>query len=146
MTTTATHRDTRAATAIRPSEAADSGGNHPRTGWGLTGFVAIFLLFDGGARLAGFAPYVDGLVRFGYDAALAPWIGATLLVSTILYLLPRTAVLGAILLAGYLGGAAASQARMMDPWFLFPVVLAAAAWAGLWAREPRLRALLPLRK
>lgn len=128
----------------RPELSRDA--THPRSGWGLTGFVGLFLLFDGGARLVGFAPYVEGTIRFGYDAELAPWIGAALLLSTVLYLLPRTAVLGAILLAGYLGGAAAAHVREQDPWFLFPVVLAVLAWAGLWAREPRLQALLPLRR
>lgn len=110
------------------------------------GLTALFLLVDGGARLAGFAPYVEGTMRFGYGAHLAPWIGLALLASTLLYLLPHTAVLGAILLTGYLGGAAASQVRAEDPWFLFPVVLGALAWGGLYVRDARLRALLPLRR
>jgi hypothetical protein len=115
-----------------------------RTGLVLSGLVSLFLLVDGGARLAGFAPYVEGLTKFGYSAALAPWIGLSLLVSTVLYVVPRTTVLGAILITGYLGGAAATQVRVGDPWFLFPVALGVMAWAGLWCRSPRIRGLLPL--
>ena len=106
-----------------------------RTGIVLTALVTLFLLVDGGARLVGFAPYVEGTTRFGYSAALAPWIGLSLLISTILYAIPRTTVLGAILVTGYLGGAAASQVRVGDPWFLFPVFLGVLAWAGLWCRS-----------
>ena len=95
------------------------------------------------SRLAGFAPYVQGMANFGYDPALAPWIGLSLLVSTILYAVPRTAVLGAILLTGYLGDAVATQVRVGDPWFLFPAVMGALAWAGLWCRSPQIRELLP---
>jgi hypothetical protein len=116
-----------------------------RTGWVLTGFVGLFLLIDGGARLAGFAPYVEGMTKFGYAASLAPWIGLILLLSTILMLIPRTAALGCILVTGYLGGAAATQVRMQDPWFLFPVLLGVMSWLGLYLREVRFRALIPFR-
>src|SRR5207249_8810731 len=93
------------------------------TGRILSGLVSLFLLVDGGARLAGFAPYVEGMTKFGFPSGLAPWVGLTLLISTVLYVIPRTAVLGAILVTGYLGGATATQVRVGDPWFLFPVVL-----------------------
>ena len=93
------------------------------TGWVLTGFVGLFLLIDGGARLAGFAPYVDGMTKFGYSASLAPSIGFVLLVCTITMLNPRTAVLGCILVTGYLGGAVATQVRVNDAWFMFPGAL-----------------------
>jgi hypothetical protein len=116
-----------------------------RTGWGLTGFVGLFCLVDGGLRVAGFRPYVEGLTQFGYGTWLAPWIGLALLVPTILMLIPRTAVLGMILVTGYLGGATATQVRAEDPWFLFPVVLGAMAWLGLYLRDTRVRALIPLR-
>ena len=117
-----------------------------RTGLVLSSLVSLFLLVDGGARLAGFAPYVEGLTKFGYDAGLAPWIGVSLLISTILYVVPRTTVMGAILVTGYLGGATATQVRVGDPWFLFPVAMGALAWAGLWLRNARVRDLLPLVK
>ena len=113
-----------------------------KTGWVLTGFVGLFLFVDGAARLAGFAPYIEGTTRFGYAAWMAPWIGITLAVSSLLMLIPRTAVPGLILVTGYLGGATATQVRAMDPWFLFPIALGALAWLGLYLREPRLRALV----
>jgi len=116
-----------------------------RTGWGLTGFVGLFLLIDGGLRLVGFAPYVEGLPKLGYGAWLAPWIGLALLVPTILMLIPRTAAVGTILVTGYLGGATATQVRVEDPWFLFPVAMGAMAWLGLYLRDARVRALIPLR-
>jgi hypothetical protein len=128
-----------ASSDLRPESAAMR-----RTGLVLSGLVSLFLLVDGGARLAGFAPYVEGLTKFGYPATLAPWIGLSLLVSTVLYIVPRTTVLGAILVTGCLGGATATQVRVGDPWFLFPVALGVMAWAGLWCRSPRVRALLPL--
>jgi DoxX-like protein len=116
-----------------------------RSGWALTGLVALFLLVDGGARLAGVAPYVEAMTTFGYAVSLAPWIGAALLLSTILMLIPRTAVLGCILVTGYLGGATAAQVRMQNVWFAFPVVLAVLSWLGLYLRDARLRVLLSFR-
>ena len=112
------------------------------TGWILTGFVGAFLLVDGGARLAGFAPYVEGMTTFGYAASLAPAIGLVLLVSTSLMLIPRTATVGCILVTGYLGGATATQVRVQDAWFLFPAALGVMSWLGLFLRDPRLRALI----
>ena len=134
----------------RPATAAAA---HPRTGAGwmpvtgrvLTALAGAFLLFDGGARVAGFAPYVEGTVHAGYPETLAPAIGVTLLVSTVLYLLPRTAVLGAILLTGYLGGAVASHLRIGQPVF-FPAVFGVVVWAALYLRDPRLRDSLPVRR
>jgi hypothetical protein len=116
-----------------------------RTGWVLTGLVGVFLIMDGGARLAGFAPYVEGMTKFGYPASLAPWIGVVLLLCTITMLIPRTAALGCILVTGYLGGAVATHVRVQDAWFLFPVVLGVMSWLGLYLRDPRLRALIPFR-
>jgi hypothetical protein len=116
-----------------------------RTGWALTGFVGLFLLVDGGARLAGFAPYVEGMTKFGYAASLAPWIGRVLLLSTILMLIPQTAALGSILVTGYLGGATATQVRVQDAWFLFPLMLGVMSWLGLYLRDARVRALIPFR-
>jgi hypothetical protein len=111
----------------------------------LTGSVGLFLLVDGGARVAGFAPYIEGLTKFGYSASLAMPVGLALLASTILMLIPRTAALGCILVTGYLGGATATQVRVQDPWFLFPVVLGVLSWLGLYLRDVRLQALLPFR-
>jgi hypothetical protein len=76
---------------------------------------------------------------------MAPRIGVTLAVFTILMVIPRTAVPGSILVTGYLGGAASTQVRAQDPWFLFSIALAAIMWLGLPLREPRLRALVPFK-
>jgi len=113
------------------------------TEWIITVLVGAFLLMDGGARVAGFAPYIDGMTKLGYAVSLAVPIGMTLLVATILMLIPRTAVLGCILVTAYLGGAVATQVRAGDPWFLFPVALGVLSWLGLYLRDPRLHALLP---
>ena len=110
----------------------------------ITGFAALFLM-DAVLRIARFAPYVDGLVQFGYPAHFAGPIGVSLLVGTVLYLVPRTAVLGAIVLTGYLGGAVASHVRMEDRFFVTGIIFGVLVWAGLYLREPRLRALLSLR-
>lgn len=132
--------------AGRNDEARSGSAAMRRTGLVLSGVVALFLLVDGGARLAGVALYVEGLTKFGYRGELAPWIGLSLVVSTILYVVPRTTILGAVLVTAYLGGATATQVRVGDPWFLFPVVLGVLAWAGLWCRNARVRELLPLMK
>ena len=104
--------------------------------------AAVFLFVDGAARLAGFAPYVQGTIQAGYDAHQAPVIAVALLVPMILLLIPRTAVLGAVLVTGYLGGAVATNLRVMggSPWLVFPVVLGAFLWLDLWLRDPRVRA------
>lgn len=130
---------------VNVSTPASSSQGLVRTGWVLTEFIGLFLLVDGGARVAGFAPYIEGMTKFGYSASLATPIGLALLASTILMLIPRTAVLGCILVTGYLGGATATQVRAQDPWFLFPVVLGVLSWLGLYLRDARLRALLPIR-
>jgi hypothetical protein len=130
---------------LKNSNSAVTSRGMRRAGFVLTGFVGVFLIVDGGARLAGFAPYVEGMTKFGYAASLAPWIGLVLLLCTITMLIPRTAALGCILVTGYLGGAAATQVRVQDPWFLFPVVLGVMSWLGLYLRDARVRALIPFR-
>jgi hypothetical protein len=114
----------------------------------LSALPALFLLVDGAAKLFKPAPVVQGTLELGYPESSIVGLGVVLLASTILYLIPRTSVLGAILLTGYLGGATATHVRVGGPLFnvLFPVVFGALLWAGLYLREERLRALLPLRK
>jgi len=91
------------------------------------------------------APYVEGTAKVGYPAGCLVPLGMVLLASTILYAIPRTAVLGAILLTGYLGGATATHVRMGQP-FLFPVVFGVLVWACLYLRDERVRLLLPLNR
>ena len=111
------------------------------TGRVLAGFVALFLFVDGAARVAGFAPYVEGTVRYGFEAAQGPWLGVVLLASTLLFVVPRTALIGAVLVTGYLGGAVATHVNYGDPWF-FPVAMGAVAWLGLLLKDGRARGLL----
>ena len=84
--------------------------------------------------------------QFGYPSGLIVPIGVVELACVVLYVIPRTAVLGAVLLTGYLGGAIATHVRLSDPSFAGPLIFGIMVWAGLYLREPRLRALLPLRR
>jgi len=114
----------------------------------MTALPLLFLLIDGAAKLAKPAPVVEGTVKLGYSETVIIPLGIVLLSCTILYAIPRTSVLGAILLTGYLGGAVATHVRVGDPLFthiLFPVYLGVLIWGGLYLRDGRLRALIPLR-
>jgi hypothetical protein len=115
----------------------------------ISGVVTAFMLFDGIFKLPKPAPVVDSFKKLGYDPDIAIPIGVLALLCAILYAIPRTAVLGAILLTGYLGGAVATHVRVDDPLFthiLFPVYFGVLSWVGLYLRDERLRALVPVRK
>src|SRR5215472_3774471 len=114
------------------------------TGRIITVFTVAFLLFDTMVKVLNLPVAVEGTVRLGYPARLVMYIGIVELVCLGAYLYPRTAVLGAILLTGYLGGATATQVRVEDPWFIFPVVVGVLVWAGLLLRNGRLRPLFAL--
>lgn len=107
----------------------------------LSGLVAAFLALDAGMKLVLVTPVVEATERLGYPIATARPLGLVLLASTILSLVPRTQVIGALLVTAYLGGATATHVRVGDP-FWFPIVLGVLFWAGLVLRTPRLRALL----
>lgn len=96
-------------------------------------------------KLARTKQVVDGFQQMGYMDSLAVPLGIVELVCTLLYVIPQTAVLGAILLTGYLGGATATHLRVNEP-FIAPVVVGVLVWLGLYLRDTRLRALAPLRK
>jgi hypothetical protein len=123
-----------------PAQTSRTGGA-VRTGRVISAVVALFLLVDGAGKVLETAVHMEGSVQLGYPAHSVRWIGLALLVSSILYLVPRTAILGAILLTGYLGGAVATQVRAEDPWFLFPILFGVLVWGGLYLRDPRVRAL-----
>ncbi len=109
----------------------------------------LFLLADGVGKLVKPAPVVEGTLQLGYPASVLVPLGIVLLACTILYAVPRTAVLGAILLTGYLGGAVATHVRVGNPLLshtLFPIYFGVMLWGSLYLRDPRLRALLPLRR
>lgn len=111
----------------------------------VSAIPVLLLLFSAGMKLAKPAPVVEGFMRLGYPEHLTFGIGVLELACTVLYIIPRTSVLGAVLLTGYLGGATATHVRVGDP-FLGPVVFGVLVWAGLFLRDPRLRVLLPLRR
>lgn len=118
-------------------------------GWIMSGIVVVFLLFDGTTKLMMITPVVDATTGIGYPVDLIRPLGVVCLACAVLYALPRTSVLGAILLTGFLGGAVASKVRLEEPLFsqvLFGVYVGILAWGGLYLRDSRLRALIPLRR
>jgi hypothetical protein len=116
----------------------------------MSALVVLFLIFDATIKLIPIQPVIDSMNELGYPPTigLARGIGIVTVVCVVLYVWPRTAVLGAILMTGLFGGAIASHLRIGSPVFshlLFGVYLGLLAWGGLWLRDPRLRALMPLR-
>jgi hypothetical protein len=113
----------------------------------LSGFAVLFLLFDGAAKLLRVQAVLDATAQLGYPAEVAPWLGIILLACVATYVIPRTSVLGALLLTGYLGGAVATHVRIGSPLathMLFPIYIATLIWGGLLLRQPALRAFLPI--
>lgn len=114
-----------------------------------TSVAALFLAFDTILKLLRLGPAVEGTTALGYPADAVVWIGAIELVCLVLYLTPRTAVLGAVLMTGHLGGAVATHVRISSTLLthtVFPIHVAVFLWVGLYLREPRLRALAPIRE
>ena len=119
------------------------------TGRVLSGIAVLFLLFDGAIKLVPIQPVIDSLRELGYPAteAFARLLGVLTLLCTALYAWPRTALLGAVLLTGIMGGAIASHLRLGDPLFshtLFGVYLGLLFWGGLWLRDERVRRVMPI--
>ena len=118
------------------------------TGRGISGLAVSFLIFDSLGKLLEVQPVVDGTRQLGYSPEIVFSLGVTLLSCVLTYLVPRTSVLGAVLLTAYLGGAVATHVRVGSPLFshvLFPAYLAALLWGGLLLRDAQLRAFLPWR-
>src|SRR5271169_2208318 len=116
------------------------------TGRIFSGFVAAFLLFDAVIHLMKPAPVVEGFAKLGFPLRLAVPLGITELVCILLYVVPRTSILGAILLTGYLGGAIAIQLPTGNSLFgevLFPVYIGVILWGGIYLHDDRLRTLIP---
>lgn len=137
-TTKAIHLDIR-------DQAASAIGN--RTLWAgriISALPVLFLLIDGIMKLVKPAVVVEATVQLGYPESVIVGVGVVLIACTILYLIPRTAVLGAILLTGYLGGAVATHVRVGGPVFsiIFPVILGAMIWGGLYLRDQRVRSIV----
>jgi hypothetical protein len=118
------------------------------TGRILSGLVVLFLLLDGAMKLVPLQEVIDTVGQLGWPTDPVTWriLGVLLIACALLYAYPRTSLMGAILITAYLGGAVATHARIGSPLLshtLFGVYVGIIAWAGLWLREPRLRALLP---
>jgi hypothetical protein len=117
----------------------------------LSGLVIAFLLFDGAIKLVPWPIVTETMEKMGYgsDDALMRSLGAITIVCAVLYAMPPTSILGAILLTGYLGGAIASHVRIDSPLFthtLFGLYLGLMLWGGLWLRDRNLRGLIPFRR
>jgi hypothetical protein len=113
----------------------------------LSGLLVLFLIFDGVGKAIKLPQVVEATVRLGFPESTIVGIGTVLLVSTALYVIPQTSVLGAILLTGYLGGATATNVRVGSAVFntCFPVIFGVLVWIGLYLRDSRLRTIIPLR-
>lgn len=120
------------------------------TGRVLSGLLIVFLVFDGAIKLVPLQVVTDTMIELGFSGSVdqARLLGVLTLLCTVLYAIPRTSILGAILLTGYLGGAMATHLRIGNPLFthlLFGLYLGVMAWGGLYLRDARLRALIPFR-
>jgi hypothetical protein len=118
------------------------------TGRIMSGIVILFMLFDGIIKFTTPDEATIALInQLGFQADQMPLMGTLALISIIIYIIPKTSVLGALLLTAYFGGAISTHVRVDNPLFshiLFPVYLAILMWGGLWFRNPRLRQLLPI--
>jgi hypothetical protein len=115
----------------------------------LSGIAVLFLLFDSVTKVLRVQAVIDATTQLGYPQGVILWLGVILLACVILHVIPRTSVLGALLLTGYLGGAVATHVRIGSPLathVLFPIYVAALLWGGLLLRDPALRVFLPLRR
>jgi hypothetical protein len=114
------------------------------TGRILSAQAVIFLAFDGSIKLMKVQPVLEATARLGFPQSSITLVGLVLLVCTLIYVIPRTSVAGAVLLTGYLGGAVAAQMRVGNPPFetLFPIIVGSVVWAGIAMRDRRVLALL----
>jgi len=117
------------------------------TGRVISGLVVLFMIFDGVTKVMKVRQVIDATIRIGFPVSTVVGIGITLLICVALYVIPRTSVLGAILLTAYFGGATAANVRAQSPAFntIFAVCFGVLTWLGLYLRERRLQALVPLR-
>jgi hypothetical protein len=135
----------------RPATKGGRGTRVARSVWVgriLSSLAVLFLVFDAVVKVASSSEALKGTSDLGFPLNVVIPLGVLELVLCVLYLIPRTAILGAVLWTGYLGGAVAAQVRVGNPIFshvLFPVYVAALVWGGLWLRDRRVRALLAAR-
>jgi DoxX-like family len=138
--------NTQTLSSAGPSKGAATSRKQIRTGRIVSVLVVLFMLMDGIMKLFKPSFVVEANARLGYPESTVVGIGAALLACTVLYVIPRTSILGAILLTGYLGGAVASNVRAAQGLFnvIFPLIFCVLVWGGLWLRDSRLRNLVPL--
>ena len=114
----------------------------------ISGLVTAFMIFDGTIHITKPAPVVQGFAQLGFPIRLAVPLGIVSLTCALLYAIPQTSILGAILLTGYLGGAVAVQVPTQNPFFgevIFPVYIGIFVWGGIYLRDERMRKLIPFR-
>jgi DoxX-like protein len=122
-----------------------AGGKIVWVGWVITAVLSLLLLFSAVMKLVGGPEVMEGLAHLGLPERLVVPLAILEAACTVLYLIPATSVLGAVLLAGYMGGAICTHWRVGDPFYL-QVLIAILIWVGIYLREPRLHALIPLRR
>jgi hypothetical protein len=112
----------------------------------VSALAVLFMLFDGVTHLMKPAPVAEAFSRLGFPLSLSVELGIIELFCVVVYVIPRTSILGAILLTGYFGGAVATHLRVRDPLFdtIFPILIGALVWGGLYLLDRRLRALIPV--
>lgn len=117
------------------------------TGRIISGLVVLFMIFDGVTKVMKVPQVVQASAKLGYSGSALVAIGATLLICTTLYVIPRSTIFGAILLTAYLGGAVDANVHSGTPLFniTFPIIFGVLAWLGIYLRDARLRALVPVR-
>ncbi|HUB29664.1 MAG TPA: DoxX family protein [Terracidiphilus sp.] len=118
------------------------------TGRVLSTLAVLFMLFDAAGKFVMAGPVVEAFQRLGFPTSLAPGVGVLIVICTLAYVIPRTAVFGAVLLSAFLGGAVAIQMRAGSPLFetVFPVIFGVIVWAGVYLRDCRLREVFPIRR
>jgi hypothetical protein len=136
----------RMAQTVSVTETKPNVSTHVWIGRVLSGLIAAFMFFDAGGKIAGESHVVKAMAELGWPPGQTVAIGVVLGVCTALYVVPRTSILGAVALTGFLGGATAAKVRIEDASLFFPVVVGVLAWAALYLREGQLRALLPFKR
>ncbi|AWK70467.1 hypothetical protein CBI38_01680 [Rhodococcus oxybenzonivorans] len=148
--TSTPHSTAKTAGPLRSAENAAPVGRKARiAGLIITGLVTAFLLFDAIIHIANIQSVRDAMAELGFDENIAVVIGIVMLVCLVLYLVPATSILGAVLLTGYLGGAVATNMLTEQPLFstiLFPVYVGIFVWGGLWLRDAGVRTIMPIRR
>jgi hypothetical protein len=127
----------------------EGGGNSKGMVWTgrvVSAIPVLLMVFSAAMKFAKPAPVVEGMVRAGFPTALLFVVGVLEFLSCVVYVIPQTAILGAILMTGYLGGATATNVRVGDPSWIVTVVLGVLVWGGLFLRDERVRALIPFRR